>query len=275
MTNIVWCVKGKNLSQENVLAMKENLKFVGEISLFVLCEKSQAQSLLMHSKNANGINVLVFPDQTKEDDMISSCIKSLGNVAPLVLIRSGCNFHSAENISLLIEKIKSGADVAMLKSTKKGGKIRAWFGKTYKKLCELFFGFKFFEGNIAMVAFSETAHKILKETPIAKMTKINRWIGVDVEYIEKKSLPKNTPQKAPLSMLINTFVWAGVLASTLFLIIFFAIVGTLSIASFWLLVGGILLSTCMLAYRLLVLISFKYVGNVQSKTFVDFERREL
>ena len=51
--------------------------------------------------------------------------------------------------------------------------------------------------------------------------------------------------------------------------------GTLSIVSFWLLIGGMLLFGAMLAYRLLILVSFKQIGNIKSKKYVDYERRDL
>lgn len=275
MTNIILCDKGKNLSQENVLAMRESLDFLGEVHLIVLTEKGSALAKSQNQRVGKNISVLVFATHISEDEMVSSCIKALQNVSPVVLIRGNCNFHSAENIGLLVEKVQNGADIAMFKESKKGGKFRLWLGKTYKKLCEMFFGFRFFEGNVSMIAFSLLAHKVLKETPVTKMTKINRWVGVDVQYIEKQTLPKNSPKKTPKSLLINTFVWAGALTAFLFLIIFFGISGTLSIVSFWLLFGGILLAGAFLAYRLLMLVSFKQIGSIKSKSYVDFERRDL
>lgn len=275
MVNIVLCDKGKNLSQENLLEINASLDFLGEINLVVLTEKGSVLTKSKQTKHNKNISLLVFPAYANEDEMVASGIKSLPNCLPIVLVRGNCNYYSAENIGLLCDKIMQGADIAMFKQTKKGGKLRAWFGKTYKKLCEMFFGFRFFEGNVSLMAFSSLAHKVLKETPVTKMTKINHWVGVNVEYVEKTSLPKNTPRKTPKSLFVNTFVWAGAFVVSLFLMIFFAVMGTLSIVSFWLLFGGLILFIAMFAYKLLLLISFKQIGGVKSKNFIDFERREL
>lgn len=273
MTNIIFSAVGKTLTQQEVAHLNQNLG--KEVKLFVLCEKKQAVNLLQDLPENKGVDFFVFPDGVAEDDMISSCIKSIENVLPIVLIRSTCNYASIENIEILIDKIEAGADIAMFRQAKKGGKVREWLGNTYKRLCEMFFGFKFFEGNISLMAFSSGAHKILKETPVTRMTKINRWVGIKTEYVEKESLPKNTPTKAPISLIGATAIWATAFASFLFCLIFFGVLGTLSIVSFLLYFGGVLLSGCLLAYRFLMLISHKHIGSVKSKSLSQFERRSL
>lgn len=273
MTNIIFCTKGRDLAQEDLLHLKQNLG--EENNLFVLCEKNQAVSLLKKQQEEQGIEFLVFPEGTPQDDMISSCIKTLPNLAPIVLVRSSCNFASLENIDILNQKIAAGADIAMFRQTQKGGKVRRWVGKTYKRLCEMFFGFKFFEGNISMMAFSSAAHKILKETPVTRMTKINRWVGLQAQYVERSALPKNSPIKTPIGLVANVAVWAALFVALMFCLIFFGVLGTLSIVSFLLYLGGVLISGSLLAYRLLILISHKHIGSVKSKTITTFERRSL
>lgn len=273
MTNIIFSAKGKTLLQEEIVHLKQNLG--KDTKLFVLCEKRQAVTFLQKLPEKVGIDFFVFPDATAEDEMISSCIKSIENVSPIVLIRSTSNFATLENIDILIQKIASGADLAMFRQTKKGGKVSEWFAKTYKRLCEIFFGFKFFEGNISLMAFSSNAHKILKETPVTRMTKINRWVGVDVQYVEKQSLPKNTPIKTPLNIIASCIVWACALFALLFCLIFFGVLGTLNVVSFLLYFGGVLLAGCLFSYRLLLLISHKHIGSVKSKSTTTFERRDL
>ena len=139
----------------------------------------------------------------------------------------------------------------------------------------MFFGFKFFEGNVSLMAFSSNTHKILKETPVTRMTKINRWVGVDIQYVEKESLPKNTPIKAPIGLIGGTAIWATAFASFLFCLIFFGVLGTLSVVSFLLYFGGVLLSGCLFLYSILLLISHTHIGSVKSKSVSQFERRDV
>ena len=273
MTNIIFCAKGVPCTKEDLLQTRKKLD--KQTNFFVLCEKVQAVNLLQGIPKNSGISFLVFSDGTGEDAMVSSCIKSIENIQPIVLIRSNCNYASFENIEMLVQKIESGKDIALFRQAQKGGKVRAWFSKTYKRLCEIFFGFKFFEGNVSLIAFSSRAHKILKETPVTMMTKINRWVGVETEYVEKQVLPKNKPIKTPISYVASTMVWAGAFLAFLFCLIFFAVSGTLGIVSFLLYLGGVLLTGALFAYRLLVLVSHKHIGSVKSKSLSQFERRDL
>ena len=259
----------RNMPAKEIINLQKT--FQNQLQIVILCEKNH--HILQEIPKKSGILVDTYPVGTKEEEMISATIKTLPPQG-LILVRGNCKYFNVQSIKLLLEKAQSSADIALFRA-KKMGKIKGWFLKIYKKLSKFFFNFTFFEGNISLMYFSARAHLILTETNVSVLTKINRWVQMNVEYIEVDDLPKLASPKMPIGLIVKFSSYAVWTAAMIFLLIFLPSLITLSIMMAMLLVTGALLGLVLMGYVGMQIFCHKHIGSVRVKQIELWERREF
>ena len=242
-----------------------------QIFVWILCEKNSAHfaDVTMQKKLPENVCVDVFAANTTEDEMIFSAVKNL-NGQNFAVVRSACGFFTAENLDKLIE-VGQSADIAFFKSNNQA-KTKIFFAEKIKTLCKKIFNIKFFDGNINFMFFSTRASTVLMETNVTAMTKINRWVCVEIKpIIANKIFTK--PLKAPLKTKLLVFGFACVAVGLILLTIIFGILGKLNLLKILLLLGGFVLSMALCFHTVLRWFCFRRIGGLYCKKKTPVERR--
>ncbi|MDD4816158.1 MAG: hypothetical protein PHQ62_03380 [Clostridia bacterium] len=275
MTTILFCVTTKKIS---ISEIKKQIKDIlkNDIGLFFACEKTNAIvkefETLKPDKHLT-IQLSTFPAGTSEESMIENTLKNIPN-SNFVLVRNDADF-SVELIEKLIAESKHGFDIVMAKKTKKENFLSKFFSNISKKLCDLFFNFTFYEGDIGIQFFSEQAHSIMKSTNTTLLTKINRWIALNIKYIEFDFEKTNIKAKNYKNNITKTTIYFGLFVLTL--------VGAIILGSFINInfIGGLLLFFVYIAFialglrSLMDVYTIKKIGNISCENINEIERKKL
>lgn len=271
MLNLVVPITTQNWGIGEVLNAVSVSNFKEEIIVRFLCAKNNPKfSEISNLKTKNiSASLDVFPANATEDEMVYSFLKNTENLA-FVLVRSTCNFFCAEKLDSLIA---ADADIALFNNQKQN-KIKTFVKEKAIKLCKNFFNINFFDGNISCMFFSSRAHKIMQETNVTALTKINRWVCVDIQTVDADILPRK-PIKTPLNIKALTFLWLFVMFASVFFTIFLAVSGKLTLLKVFLLLGGFLLGAALSVHSGLRWFCYRQLGGLYCKTKMPIERRKL
>lgn len=277
MVSVVFSVTSKKFEPQKVLDDLKNSSYYKNICVVFACEKSNdlAKNFAELKKNkGTKVSLFTFPNGTKEESMLENVIKNL-ETSNIIIVRNDCEFYSVFALDELIGKSFSGGEIVMFKSDKKINWFKRMIKKIQQKLCNLFFNFNFYAGDIGMQYFSEQAHSLLKITSPTILTKLNRWVALNVCYIEKnipktviknKSFDKNNI-KSILYICLFVLTLVGAIVLNMFIRINIV---------FWLLIGfAIVVFFAMTLYTLLNSYTIYTLGNLYVEK-VDFvERKDL
>ncbi|MDD2445562.1 MAG: hypothetical protein PHX09_01985 [Clostridia bacterium] len=268
------------------------------ISLLILCEKKHSITVEFEkynkskSKNLN-IGLNIFPNGTSEDSMINICLKELPN-SNFILVRNDVkDFNTALIKEILLKSNASksgkstgkdnndritgersrGGDVVMAKPLKKPNPIKNFFSRIAKKMCGLLFHFSFYDGDIGVQYFSDFTHSIMKTTNPLILTKLNKWLAINIEYVEFDVENTRIKNKDYSNNKLLMFLYAV----SLFLVIGVAIFLVPIISSsflIWLVVAFLclILTTLILATTFRIYLIYK-LGNIHSKNAYIINRR--
>ena len=250
---------------EEVMFAVNNSRFAPEIQVQFLCARDYiGLKTIQLSDNA----VLdVFKNGTTEDEMVFFAVKNLEN-SQIILLRSGCNFFCAEKLDKLLEQ---NADVAYFQQSKMP-KLKVWVSDKLKKLSKYFFNINFFNGDISLMCFSNRAHKVLLETNVTAMTKINRFVLMQTATVPA-DIPKPNPMHVPKIVMILCIVFALFSIGGLVSAIFLGIWGKLNLLGALLMVGGVLLCSVLALYFSLKWFCFRSIGRLYCQKKQPIERR--
>lgn len=144
--------------------------------------KKSNKNLKNHKEKAN-INLYTFPNGTKEDSMISFGINSLTE-GDFILLRNDVEEINVNLIEKILFESQLGGDIIMAKKPRKKNFLNRFFSNVFEKLYFLIFNFIFYAGDIGVQYFSNLTLSIMKETNSVMLTKLNKWLAVDIKYLD-------------------------------------------------------------------------------------------
>lgn len=269
MINLLIPLTNKKTTLKDIFEVVKTSKFKDEIFVRVLCEKTNP---VLKEKSKCPCTLDVFPKNTSEDSMIFATTKSL-EAGELIIVRNDCKFFTTTNLDKLITSGKNEKDIVMFGKNIQKNKIKMFFSNIFQKVCDTFFNFNFFDGDLGLMYFSARAHNILRETNVTAMTKINRWASVEIEYIEEDVPKSKICEKTPVSIPLKLGIYLALLLALIVGTIFLGISGNLSLLLILLFVCLVTSLICLSVYMILKWTCFKKIGEIYSKKVDILERR--
>lgn len=219
MTTLILSLTQKQIGLKEILDKIRDLKPFS-LNLLILCEKKHKivtefetfkQTLEQKSeaeetnavnkkvkkvikKNKENINLCAFPNGTKEESMINFGIKELpeGN---FILLRNDVKEIDTILLKKMLAESQSGGDIIMVKRQKKKNIFKEFFSKIFGKIYSLIFNFNFYSGDIGVQYFSNFVRSVMKETNPTMLTKLNKWLAVNIKYLDFDAEPTLIKQK--------------------------------------------------------------------------------
>lgn len=272
MINLIFSVTHNQINLKNTLDILKESLYAKQTNIIFACEKSNPLVDEI-KKSKRKLTLFTFPTGTTEECMIQNVLSELETSA-FVLVRADCKFFSVQNYDKLIAESYLGADIAMFKNNKKQNFFSRIISKFARKLCDLFFNFNFYQGDIGMQYFGETAHSIMKNTNATMLSKLNRWVALDIRYlpqaIEKTVIKVKNLEHNSIKAIVYSALFILVLAGAIVLSNFVKISTIV-----WLLVAfaGIAF-TCMALYSVLNYYALNKLGNLYAKNTDHIEKIE-
>lgn len=264
MTTVLFSITTKEVHIASLLNELEKSLYYEKLSIIIACEKSNILVQEFEKIKPKNIKLFTYPKGTNEESMIENTLSNLEKTK-FVLIRNNCDYFTLEKLDDLIQQSLMGSEIVMFKSNKKQNFLKRFFTKIMQKLCDVFFCFKFYDGDIGMQLFSEQAHSLMKYTDVTILTKINRWVALNIFYI-----PANFKQTVIKGTDLEHNSVKAIIYSSIFI---FAFVGTIVLSFFvkihflvWLLlICGFVALIAMSLYATLNVYAIKHLGNLKSK----------
>lgn len=133
-------------------------------------------------KRSKNTKVYVFANGSAKEEIINSLSSEIGN-GKIVILRKLITKVELEKF------LSSKTDLTVCES-KKRNKISNFFYKIWEKMVKILFDFKFFDGDISVVAIGERLSPVAKHiSNLSHATRVNRWKGVTTSSIETSSPP--------------------------------------------------------------------------------------
>lgn len=133
-------------------------------------------------KKSKFVKVFVFANGSAKEEIINSLSQELDS-GKIVVLRKLITKEELEKF------LASETDVTVC-ATKKRNKFANFFYKIWEKMVKMLFDFKFFDGDISVVAISERLSPVTKYiSNLSHATRVNRWKGVTTSSVETSSQP--------------------------------------------------------------------------------------
>lgn len=218
MITFIFTVKKREIKED--FLQRFNV-FYGEKEVFIAAEEGKTLNLLPSSEVS--AHIAYFNSGTREEDMIQSLIGKV-NAETLVIVRDGEEPIFFEDLKSAIVKQREGYDIVLLKNSKGENKFKTFFSNILKACAAKMFGFNFFEGELTVEVFGANAINILKTNGTGLLSKINRWVGAKICYVnstvEKKSFNSKKQKNLKLITLLCFLAFTLVLAGSICLGVF-------------------------------------------------------
>ena len=260
MVTFIIIVKQRSIQKE-ILSELKNL--FANIQILLATEVSN-QGLKELDKKDKNVKVFHFPDNTSEEDMIESLVNVVEGQSLCIIRDDGKNVDVGLAKRCVIKQ-REGYDIVMPKSNKKTNFLKRFFSKLTNSIVSKVFGFNLFEGNISIQVFSKNAINILKTNGTGSLTKVNKWLGANIGYIDEnieKFKPKtNKLKNLRIWTILYFIVFVCFLATTITLPILFSIPWLLIL----LLIFGTLIGVSLFTFNFLRFYIKKQVGELFAK----------
>jgi len=190
MTSYVFSIINKQIVWSKVHEILKS-KFGSDFEMvFALKEENEELAALekLQKKHKNVV-IVVCKQNASENEMINKAIKEVSG-DNMVLCRD--YFEYATVLSdYIVAMGYMGAQLVLFRKKEKTSKFKDFIKKIYNKIVSWLFGFKLYEGDIGLMFFGNIALSVLKELPnTAHYTKVNRFLGFDISYVESEELQK-------------------------------------------------------------------------------------
>lgn len=221
MTSYVFGILNKEINWVKVYKLLA-LKYEDFEILFAVHKNNKELELINELSDFENVKVLTFEADKSENYMISEAIKKTQG-DNLVVCRDYVEYATILS-DYLVAMGEMGVQVAMFRKPRKKNKVKDFFKKLWNKYIKFMFGFKLYEGDIGLIYFGNIATSILRELPNnVTFTKVNRWVGFDISYVESEDIVKANPQKLSIksttrNWIISLSVFALLVAGFVFLI---------------------------------------------------------
>lgn len=263
MTSYVFSIIDKQIIWSKVYDILKS-KYEDDFEIiFVTKEKNEELATLQKlQKKHDNVVMVVCEESLTENEMINKAIAQVSG-DNMVLVRD--YFEYATVLSDYIVAMGNlGAQVVLFRSKQKSSKFKDFFKRIYNKLVSWLFGFKLYQGDIGLMFFGNIALSVIQELPNSvHYTKVNRFSGFDISYVEAEDLQKprheHKERKKVMIASIVTAVCIALEITALVLLSVFNVLGFL---------GG-------LGLILMILCSVFYLGYVLLKLSILNEYGDL
>ena len=266
MITFIFPIKKRKIGEDFL----ENFNiFSDEVQVYFALDKGN--EIKLNEVKGVQANIAYFNEGTREEDMIESLISKI-NTQTLVFVRDGENPLSFDGIRKCVVKQREGYDIVLMKKEKKQNRFKDFFSNILKNLASKMFGFKFFDGELTVQVFGANAINILKMNGTGNLSKINRWVGANIGYVdgevERKNFKDSKFKKSKISTVLYALAFMIVLAGSIMLGVFINLP--------WLAILGLILvnfvSATLFVYNLLSCHTRYKVGDLTASkvAIIDF-----
>lgn len=209
-------------------------------------------------KKSKFVKVFVYANGSAKEEIINSLSQELDS-GKIVILRKLITKEELEKF------LASETDVTVCAS-KKRNKFVNFFYKIWEKMVKMLFDFKFFDGDISVVAIGDRLSPVAKYiSNLSHATRINRWKGVSVSSVETASLPakKEYNHVGAAFMLVGwLMLFLAVVASTAVYYLFMPV----SFLSVFLWMCALIVSLLCFYLSILIFVLYKKTGKRMFKT---------
>lgn len=157
-----------------------------------------------------GFKVKIFKQGSKKEEIINALQTELRK-GSLIILRKRVDDEVIKNFA------NSKFDITVC-DKKKTNKFCEFFVNLWKKVVRFLFDLAIFEGDVSVVAFSDKISDVVRNiSNLSYASRINRWKGVDIGYVETNSKPAKkeySRQKNFIMLFSWIFVLLAVIGST-------------------------------------------------------------
>lgn len=271
---IFFSITDKNTTIKEIETTLKNT-IARDFSLKIACEKNHpiVEEFSKRKRFAFPISLDIFSVGTSEEAMIEYSVKNMP-ADSLLLVRNNTKNFSENTVDAILTEAMQGYDVVMLKKRGEKKGVKKFFSDIGNSLCKTFFNFKHYEGDIGIQYFSSQAQTLLRNTNVNLMSKLNRWLALNVRYVEmdikKTKFPKNSYKKP----LIKSGIYAFVFVLTLVLAIVFGVKITWTFITTLVVLLVAVTSVAMSLFHALDIYNVSRVGAIHFKRDDAIETRQ-
>lgn len=209
-------------------------------------------------KNSKSVKVFVFVDGSAKEEIINSLSKEVGQ-GRIVILRKLITQDELEKF------IASQSDITVC-ATKKRNKFSEFFYRIWAKMVKFLFDFKFFDGDVSVVAISSRVAPTAKYiSNLSHATRVNRWKGVSTSAVETSTPPAKKEYSRARSncMLIG---WIALFLAIVASITVYYLFMPVSFLSVFLWICALLISILCLLLSIIIYIMYHKTGQRMFKT---------
>lgn len=251
----------------------ENKINVDKFCVFAMQNFTNYEIVIASNQNAKKVlreNVVQkFYDNTANDDSVINSYVASCDISNLVVIR---DYNENDN-STILNVVKNSKHDQVTMVEKKTNKIKSFFQKIFARIVFFLFGYNFYQAELSVASFGSSLVNILKTTFSPSLfTKINKWVGVNVNYVS------GTARKIKFkSKKLAKFIGLGVccvvfLFGILFWVLAPNLISSLPLKLFF--VALILMSLVGGLFLALILYTKTKIGDIERNQAIEIKKGE-
>lgn len=263
MTSYVFSIINKRIIWSKVYDILKS-KFEDDFEMVFAINKNNEElaNLEKLKKKHKNVVVVICEEKASENEMINKAIKEVSGLN-MVLCRD--YFEYATVLSdYIVAMGYMGTQLVLFRKKEKTSKFKEFFKKIYNKLVSWLFGFKLYEGDIGLMFFGNIALSVLKELPnTAHYTKVNRFVGFDISYVESEELPKpKFEHKERKKVVIQSIITAALIVLEIVAFVLLIVFNLLGFIGGLILILLIICSVLYLFYEILKISILNQYGDL-------------
>lgn len=196
-------------------------------------------------KKIPGVEVHIYNNEANREQILNALHKIPKKKGELFVVRRPLTDEEYENL------VSSASDVSTLK--RKHNKFVSFFKNLARNIIRKIFAFSYFE-DISAVRYSEDMHELVESFPNLSMaSRINRYVGLDVEEIETKQKPAQ-----PLYDKFYNGMWLALAILFLVTSIFDGVLIFIMVPNIWVLWALLIIAWWIIALTILCVVLLKF-----------------
>jgi len=207
MTNIIVPV-----NNDEMVLFCEKIAKMKNVNIIIGITESLKDKFKSKAKN---ISINAFPDGTYKEEMINVLKKYL-DAGKVVIVRKNIELDELDKF------INSDSEITMCKV--KRNKFQLFWFNLWQKVMNILFGFRYFEGDISVIAFSENLFPVINNVDsLSSASRVDKWRGATFNYIDTKSQPvKKEYNKLRSNLMLYGWIalFLAIIASTVVFFLF-------------------------------------------------------
>lgn len=264
----------KNTLSDIVKIIKNSIH--KDIKLHIACEKNNkiiSEFEKIKTNDKLKISLDIFSVGTSEESMINSVLRSIPDTN-FLLVRNNTENFTTKNIDNVLTDSLLGYDIVMLQKDKKSGKFNQFLINTAKKLCKTFFNFTYYDGDIGIQFFNAQAHAILKTTNTTLLTKLNRWLALNIHYVLSDIKTTQITSSPPKKSIFWSVFYSAFFVLTIIGAIILPLWATITLIIAMIIISAFVVEVALGLYYFIDIYNYKKVGILSCEKIDAIERRE-